>query len=90
MMSTAASFLSGFILERQNPLFSKALRFRTLGALFISFQRAIAERADLRSSAKLSLKLSLLFRRLRGRELLEARIIPQSIEHWIESKERWS
>ena len=30
---------------------------------------------------------SLLFRRFRGREFLEARIIPQWIEHWIEPEQ---
>src|SRR5215471_5167815 len=33
---------------------------------------------------------ALLFRRFRAREFLEARIIPQRIEHWIEPKERRS
>jgi hypothetical protein len=38
----------------------------------------------------LSEKFALLFRRFRAREFLEARIIPQQIEHRIEPKQRWS
>jgi hypothetical protein len=30
------------------------------------------------------------FRRGRGDEFLETRIIPKRIEHWIESEQRWS
>ena len=33
-------------------------------------------------------RIANLFRRFRGREFLEARIIPQRIEHWIELEQR--